>query len=138
MLNVVTGVFVNEATGVAQQERDLAIEEQLRTNDEAMLQFRRMFHEADEDESQALTWNEFKEHLEDERVKAYFRTLELQVDEAQCLFRLLDQDGDQTVSVDEFITGCLKYKGIARSLDVAAVRFDQRRTHGMLQRIDNR
>merc|ERR1719191_1318757 len=90
VLNVVTGVFVNDAMVVAGQDQELIIQEELSRTGSDVNEFIRMFHEADADGSGTVSWEEFTSHIEDERVKAYFKSLDLNIQDAEQLFVLLD------------------------------------------------
>lgn len=118
VLNVVTGVFVNEAMKMAASDQEFVIEEELARKGSDVNEFIRMFIEADADGSGTVSWAEFTEHMEDDRVKAYFKVLDLNVDEAQQLFDLLDSDNTGEVSIDAFVKGCVKLKGSAKSIDM--------------------
>merc|ERR1711870_43656 len=85
------------------------------------------FHEADTDKSGMLSWEEFSEHLQDDKVKAYFQALELDVSQARGLFKLLDIDGNNQVGLNEFLDGCMRLKGQAKSIDVNMLLYENRR-----------
>merc|ERR1711972_77013 len=76
------------------------------------------FQEADLDKSGTLSWEEFRAHLENQKVRAYFQTLDLDVSQAHVLFELLDADGSNSVTIDEFLDGCMRLKGQAKSIDL--------------------
>merc|ERR1711920_414159 len=61
---------------------------------------------------------------DEDEVQAYFAHLNLQVDRAWDIFRLIDFDKSGTVSLEEFVTGCLRLRGQARTVDVAQVTYD--------------
>merc|ERR1712187_142665 len=61
------------------------------------------------------------------RVKAYFRTLGLDISTAYHLFRLLDLDNSGTVSRSEFLMGCLRMRGSAKGVDVATLMYENKR-----------
>merc|ERR1711920_266120 len=79
------------------------------------------FQQADTDQSGQLSWDEFRTHLEDDHVKAYFQTLDLDIRKAHVLFDLLDTDKNGEVGIDEFLDGCLRLKGQAKALDLNLV-----------------
>jgi len=118
VLNVVTGAFVDSIRLVSSRDRDAVVEEELRRQNDYIAALHLIFHEADYDGSGTLTWEEFESHLQDFRVKAYFSTLELDVSHAKALFLLLDVDETNEVEIDEFVQGCLRLKGGAKSIDV--------------------
>merc|ERR1712193_331044 len=90
---------------------------------------KKVFEEADDDHSGNLSWSEFQEHIKDERVQAFFRALELDAAEAQGLFQLIDTDSDQTVHLNEFINGCIRLKGQAKSLDLVTLLHENKKVH---------
>jgi len=126
-LNVVTGVFVDSAFQMAQRDREVAVQEHLDKRNSYVKELKQIFLEADTDESGTLSWEEFKEHAADERVVAYLHSLELDGSQARGLFKLLDVDGDDEVDINEFVTGCLRFKGTAKSIDVCTLLYEVRR-----------
>merc|ERR1719235_3104707 len=88
LLNVVTGLFVEKALASALDDRDAVIQEQLAREESYANEVRRCFHEADEDGSGTISWNEFNAHLGDPRVQAYFKTLDIDAPEIRGLFKL--------------------------------------------------
>eukprot|EP00931_Biecheleriopsis_adriatica_P073339 TRINITY_DN47641_c0_g1_i1.p1 TRINITY_DN47641_c0_g1~~TRINITY_DN47641_c0_g1_i1.p1 ORF type:complete len:630 (+),score=105.82 TRINITY_DN47641_c0_g1_i1:275-1891(+) len=125
MLNVVTGIFVDSAVTTRTEDEvvDAFTDEMKRRCQEV----RRIFHEADADEQGSLTFNQFKEHLENPWVKAYFSGLEIDPGEAAIIFTLMDTNCNGRVSVDEFIDGTMKLKGSAKSVDLLGLMFDNAR-----------
>mmetsp|Transcript_62704 Transcript_62704/g.127741 ORF Transcript_62704/g.127741 Transcript_62704/m.127741 type:complete len:243 (+) Transcript_62704:2-730(+) len=124
VLNVVVGMFVETASAVAQRDHDVVVENEISRVQEYSENIKEFFTQADKDKSGELTWEEFSEHLKDERVKAYFASLELDVSQAKMLFHLLDIDGTGGIGVDEFVGGCMRLKGLARSIDVNMMIFE--------------
>jgi len=118
VMNIVIGTFVDQAWGVSQRDREATIARELANTKEYATNIRRFFFEADKDRSGMLSWEEFQKHLDDDRVKAYFQTLELDVSQARALFMLFDVDESHEVGIDEFICGCMRLKGTAKSIDV--------------------
>lgn len=123
MLNVVTGIFVDSA--VCTRTDDEVVQnwknDSQRTSDEV----RSIFQAADKDASGTMSYEELAEQLENPRVRAYFSGLDIDPSEAGIIFTLLDTDGDNAVTVDEFIQGTMRLKGCAKSVDIMALMFDQ-------------
>merc|ERR1712151_274418 len=92
-----------------------------------MSELKEIFNEADTDGSGSLTWEEFGYHLQDPRVQAYLATLELDVSEARGVFDMLDFKGVEEVSVEDFVAGCMKLKGHAKSIDVCTILYENRK-----------
>lgn len=119
-------MFVNEAMMMAGRDQEFIIDQELNRHDSDVNEFKRMFHEADEDESGTLSWDEFERHMDDPRVDAYFKTLDLNIPEAKQLFMLLDHDRTGEISIDEFVNGCSKFKGQARSIDIHCLMYESK------------
>jgi hypothetical protein len=118
VLNVVIGIFVSKAKDAADRDRDILTENRLREERDAMRRMRNIFREADTDGDNVLSWDEFSAYLQDNDAAVFFSSLGLDVNVAQALFVLLDVNDDDSVNIDEFVHGCLRLKGDARSIDV--------------------
>lgn len=131
VLNVVTGVFCQSAIENAQHDRELMVRDLLSNKqmyvDSVQDQFTAMFEIFDRDNSGEVTIEEFAAHIKDPRVQAYFALLDLDSSDAFTLFKLLDSDGSNVVDAEEFVEGCLRLKGGARSIDLAKLSNDNRR-----------
>lgn len=124
VLNAVAAVFVESAMQSSQRDRELLIREKLKDRDNYHRQMRNVFLEMDNDGTGTITLDEFERHLDDDRVKAYFDTLKLDVSDAKSLFLLLDEDRSGSVDIDEFITGCQELKGESRRLDMRLIQYE--------------
>lgn len=118
VLNVVMASFVESATQISRKDRELVTRNEMEKNMQYAQSIRRFFHEADEDGTGTLSWEEFEKYLQNDKVQAYFQSFELDVTQARTLFKLLDLDESNDVGIDEFIEGCMRMKGPARSIDV--------------------
>eukprot|EP00928_Gymnodinium_smaydae_P035988 TRINITY_DN25236_c0_g1_i1.p1 TRINITY_DN25236_c0_g1~~TRINITY_DN25236_c0_g1_i1.p1 ORF type:complete len:675 (-),score=133.85 TRINITY_DN25236_c0_g1_i1:13-2037(-) len=129
VLNVVTGVFVGNAQKASEFDTDHQVLEEITDRCKHIDSVQEVFFAADSDGSGELTWKEFETALGDPRIRAYFRFLKLDVEHfgPDKLFRLFDFDGDGNVDIDEFVMGCTKLRGHARSLDVAMMHHDLRK-----------
>lgn len=114
MLNLVTGVFVEGAQRIIKDDKD----------SDLVKQVCKMFIAADEDGSSGISWDEFEKHIDDPAMDSFFRSLELSRKDAKDLFRLLDCDNSGSLTVEEFVRGCMRLRGPARSVDLAALVYD--------------
>merc|ERR1712083_620830 len=64
-----------------------------------------------------IDWNEFRELLEDDLLRTWASTMDIDTDELEELFNHID-DGDGNISSEEFVAGVMKMKGQARSADL--------------------
>jgi hypothetical protein len=148
VLNVVTGAFVDSMRMVSERDHDHVVEVEMKRMKNLEMSMTKVFVEADTDGSNTLTWGEFETHLEDERVQAYFRSLEIDVTQARALFVLLDADGSDEVSIDSFVDGCMRMRGDAKSIDVNMLLYESHRffvrisefadfAEGMFEKLDS-
>lgn len=125
MFNVVTGVFVDSAVCV--RTGDEVVQgylDDLRNTTEEIKGF---FKEADMDGSGTLNWDEFQHHMQNPAVKAYFSGLDIDPEEAEIIFTILDGSKSQEIKIDDFVNGTMKLKGSASKLDLMALMYDQTR-----------
>jgi len=118
VLNVVVGHFVDNASRASEKDRDSVVKNELRQEKEYALKMQSIFRDADKDHDGQLSWTEFEEYLSNGTAAAYFSTAGLDANIARTLFLLLDVDDTDKVGIEEFIGGCMRLKGAARSLDV--------------------
>merc|ERR1712048_777859 len=83
-----------------------------------------LFNDMDQDGAGTIGLEQIQALLEDPRVQGYFTALGLDPNDTERLFKLIDDDGSGDVDVTEFLEGCLRLKGQARSIDVYAIMHD--------------
>lgn len=130
VLNVVTGVFCQTAIESAQHDRDLMMQSMLQNREEFLdrvkHQFGDMFQIFGEGGKDGVNFSEFESHINDPSVQAYLALMELNSADAWGLFQLLGNDETNSVDVEDFVDGCLRLKGGARSIDLALMRKENR------------
>jgi len=127
LLNVVTGAFIVTAVDVATKDRELVVKHEIKMLRSYLHKVTEFFNEADVDGSGMLSFEEFKRHLKDQHISAYFHSLGLDVSQAEMLFNLLDRDNSGTLTLDEFLGGCMRLKGPVKNLDVNVLIDENRR-----------
>jgi len=118
LLNIVTGIFVNDAVENAQMDRDVKMALEQERNKHHMEYLKVMFKDLDKDDKGFLTLEQFKSHLELAEVQALFSFLGLEVWDAVRLFEALDVDGSDELEIDEFVMGCMQLRGLAKNVDI--------------------
>jgi len=111
LTKVLTGVFVQQAKEATEHDKASIIESNLRT----------FFKGIDEDKSGYISKEEFSSHILDTQVNAYFSLLQMSTHDADKLFALIDRENYNKVEIEEFIDGCKRFKGYAKSIDMAAL-----------------
>lgn len=134
VLNVVTGAFVDSMRLVSEKDHDTVVDAEMKKVDTFRKDVTKMFLDADMDASGTLSWDEFEQHLQDERVGAFFRSLQIDTSQARALFLLLDIEESDEVPIEKFVQGCMRMRGDAKSIDVNMLLYE---TEKMLCKITN-
>merc|ERR1712151_1461709 len=92
VLNVITGVFCESAIEGAQADRELVVQKHMQKRKQYEDQLRALFKDIDTDESEHISLPEFVAHLGNEETRAFFASLEIEIETAWEIFQLLDQD----------------------------------------------
>jgi len=119
VMNVLTAIFVESASRISEIDRDLVIQEQISATSSSVDALKKVFRDADVDNTNLLNKQQFETHLRDSDVRAYLRFLELDVFEARGLFQMLDTQEKGVVDIDDFVVGMMRLKGAARGYDLA-------------------
>merc|ERR1712039_595881 len=121
VLNVVTGVFCQNALESAQQDLDMVLHSQLKAKNSYVERLQILFSSMDTDKSGELSPKELAEHLKDERVQSFFRAMDVDTDNIWRLWNLMDQDDSDILTFEEFVDGCLRLRGSATRIDVESL-----------------
>jgi len=121
LLNIVVGVIVENTLSAARNNEEKIKQEQDKEQKRTLEHLKDIFKLADEDGSGDLDRGEFFRCLSNPEVAKKMKLIQLPMDEAKNLFSVLDADGQGSLSIDEFIGGCLRLKGSAKSKDLLSV-----------------
>jgi Ca2+-binding EF-hand superfamily protein len=132
VLNIITGVFVDNAVETARTQREYLVQKEMELKEKWCQEMRKLFNEMDADGSGTLSLSEVKEFFNDDRVRSYFIALGLETQDAERLFLLLDEEETGDIDIDMFLNGCLRLKGTARSIDVYQLLQDYRKMNNRL------
>merc|ERR1712187_1069440 len=91
-------------------------------------ELRELFSNMSADEEGVITEEEFLAFSKHNQVKEYLDTLHIDISDARRLFNLLDPDASGSIPTEEFIEGCMRLKGPAKSIDIHSVLFEVRRS----------
>jgi hypothetical protein len=123
VLNILTGVFVENATKLSARDEDNMIMDELEVREAWKKSFRQIFQPVMDEEDGLITEAAFIYTVDDENVQALFAKLGVDVtpDNAKGLFAMLDFDHKGVISMDEFQSGIWRMHGEAKSIDMAQV-----------------
>merc|ERR1712079_470041 len=131
IMNILTGICVNNAHKAADDDMDLCTENVLK-NDENVVRLRKILVDGRKsngtvssldalDEGAKLTWPQLKVHLGDPRVRAYFKKIGLEPWHLRSFFQLLKAgDEEPAVDLDQFIRGCMRLRCNVKNIDLMA------------------
>ncbi|CAL1159234.1 unnamed protein product [Cladocopium goreaui] len=125
VLNVLTGVFCQSAIESAQNDHATAVQSMIANKEAHLTKVRALFNQLGTDERSVITYRQFEEKINSDEVREYFETLGLDVWDAWSFFKLLDRDGGGSVEIEEFLKGCLRFRGQARAIDIGQLIHDQ-------------
>jgi hypothetical protein len=137
LLNVFIGIFVESATQAANNDRDITMQRALDEQDVKVNQIRAIFVAEDGDGDNELKEKDLVRLLADTDLKSYLAAIELRPSEAHGLFKLLDVDNSGVVSIEEFLSGCIRLKGTARALEMATMLYEMNKVSRKLKVIES-
>eukprot|EP00931_Biecheleriopsis_adriatica_P102648 TRINITY_DN77592_c0_g1_i1.p1 TRINITY_DN77592_c0_g1~~TRINITY_DN77592_c0_g1_i1.p1 ORF type:complete len:618 (-),score=102.86 TRINITY_DN77592_c0_g1_i1:36-1850(-) len=136
MLNVVTGIFCQNAIEAASADREIATNAMIKNRQGMVEGLKHTFKQIDADDSNDFNIAEFESALEDERMLAFFQSIEVDVENAWDIFHLLDDDQDGSIDIEEFVSGCLKLRGSAKAVHLATMSYENKIARQQLKSIE--
>jgi len=118
LMSVISAVFVQQTMSVVQNDQDLMIQKKQKEADGYSRKLKTLFSALDKNTDNMLSCAEFDAVKEDADLKAWMSALDIEAGDLEGLFKLLDT-GDGMVSVEEFLMGAARVRGLAKSIDMA-------------------
>jgi len=136
VIRVISAIFLKDTLDEANNDAQHLVLDRLRKRAEYVERMEGVFNAIvdDDGESGTLTEKRLAEILANPKVKAYFSTLEIDVQEGAALFHLL-ANGRGEISLDDFISGIMRCKGPARAIDTFALQNDVKQLDGKLEKL---
>jgi len=126
-LNIIAGIFVNDAIEMAQQDREFIMQEEAKRNQAFEKELKELFVASDADKSGTLTVEEFIQAFEDPEMQHRFKQLGVELNDAKTLFEMLDIAVTDVLVIEEFVSMCLRAKTLTRPVDVQSFMQQTRR-----------
>jgi len=117
VVNVIRAVFITETNRVASEDDEVTIMKKKRAGEIYLAKVHDLFMELDNDGDGRVSQQEFMQLGEDKVLRSFLGSLDLDFNELEHLFHLLD-DGDGQVELAEFVYGVSMLRGAAKSIDV--------------------
>merc|ERR1712232_201192 len=121
VMNVIIGIFCHNAQEAFDQDRENVLEHQHNSKKRYVEALVELFHHLDIDASNKISAEEFELALEDNRMTHILASLDIERRDAIAIFEVLDNDGSGDIGMEEFITGCISFRGKAKAVQVEKV-----------------
>jgi len=121
LMNMILGVIVENTLQMQRNNEEKVKKMQEKQMNSVLAKLREVLESADEDGSGSLTQEEFAEALNNPEIANQLRLIDFPVDDPDEIFMLLDVEQDGELTTDEFIEGCMRMKGQAKSKDLLEV-----------------
>jgi len=118
LLNIVTGIFVNDALEMGGMDHDLRTQIEGQKRMRMVEELRQVFARLDTDQSGTVSKQEFSVFMDDPAGPALFSMYGLHVTDAIAVFEALDVDDNCELDIDEFVMGCMQLGGNAKTVDM--------------------
>jgi hypothetical protein len=129
-LNILTGLFVENAMKLAQPERDALALEDRKHSMEMAERLKSVCARFENDGDGMIELDEFVEMMKDEGILAQLRVLGIDVKDSYVFFKMLeDATHDSKVSIDDLVNGCLRMSGPASSFDLQRTLYENKARH---------
>mmetsp|Transcript_10796 Transcript_10796/g.30573 ORF Transcript_10796/g.30573 Transcript_10796/m.30573 type:complete len:260 (+) Transcript_10796:3-782(+) len=139
LMNILTGIFVNAAHQASALNREIAIDQTISTRkaivNELMRLFIEVFADCDQPEK-SLSWEEFESKFTDERIKAYFLSLDLDMSSVSKVYDVIDADGTGQIELEEFVEACVNFRGTAKAVDFVIMQRQVEKLAGQLDSVE--
>jgi hypothetical protein len=116
IVRIIGALFLKDTLANAANDADMAIADQLSKKASLVRKLEDLLTQMDSGGDGNISFQEFSELLSSPRAAAYFRLLDLQVWDIQSIWELLD-NGDGSLTRDEFVSGVMQIKGFGRQQD---------------------
>jgi len=129
VLNIITGIFVNESIESARKDHDLISQIESIRQRQILMDLQKLFKEIDIDDDGSITLEEFDLAVRDPEgsVRSIFLLLDIDVTDARAFFHMIDVDNSNKIEIDEFVMGCMHFRGNGHYLGIEALMQDQKK-----------
>jgi len=136
VMNILTGMIVEKSVRAAAPDREqLVLQQRVRSRQDAY-EFRNAWKMLDHNRSGTISWRAFKVHMESEAMVAYMASLGLEVHEVELFFHMVAGSSSASVTIDQFVEGCLQMKGNATGIAMQCQLFETNQLRAHLTRFE--
>lgn len=118
VVNTVTALFVENTIATANKDFACSIQNELEKKEEYLESLRLLFEEMDEWGTGEVSLEQFERQIENPKLVAFFASLEIEITDATHFFEMLSEYGQKSVTLENFVTGCIRMRGQALAVDL--------------------
>jgi len=128
IMNILTGIAVNNANRAAEDDFDLSFHEERSKHKTVISSLKNIFHSADTRGEGSITWSDVDKHLRDQQVRALFKKIDLDPWHLKTFFDMMgseEADEEPSIQIDSFIRGCMRLRCTVKNIDLMASRHEE-------------
>jgi hypothetical protein len=132
LINILTGLFVENAMKLAEPDRQALYAERARARHQQIRELEKIVKDIDTSGSGRIGNEDFKRAMRDPRgkLRTYLGANGIHDRDAARFYRMLQSaDFSKSVDIDHFVQGCMSLEGAAQSLDLQAVMVELKHLH---------
>lgn len=133
LMNIITGIFVEFAVSSAHNDKDEVIAEEISLQTHSTKELLRLFKLADCNDDGTISSAEFLKVMERPEVRAIFARMDVEVSKAFGIFKLLDKESKDALTPEEFVTGVIRLKGNAKTIDLVTLMHENKKIIKMIK-----
>jgi len=128
VLNVITGVFVDNATKLTAKDEENMLQEEIDKRREWFIAVELLFTSV-ADGTGLVTLERFHDLIDDIEAQAAFSKIGISLDVVNVdnFFKMLDFDNSGSIDIEEFVAGIEMYHGSAKRIDVSRIMHQTRK-----------
>ena len=132
-------MFVDHAMKWSQSDNQNMIAEHRNQELQDAARLRHLCQAIDLDNCGRISWEDFEVYVSDESALIQMASLGLEIHDAKTFFDMLTGvAGDRYVDIDTFVTGCMRMKGPATSIDMLSMAYEITLMHRQSNRIEKK
>jgi hypothetical protein len=123
ILNILTGICVNNANRAAEDDFDLSFHAERSKHKNVIQGLKNIFHAGDTRGEGTVTWTDLDKHLHDPQVRALFKKIDLETFHLKSFFDMMgadEADEEPSIQIDSFIRGCMRLRCTVKNIDLMA------------------
>jgi len=133
LLNVLVGVFCEQANQASALDQDLIVQAKKAQLRNFLVAMRNLFKDIDKDENGFVTWDEFRDHIRSDHVMTYLLAKGLNLFDASFLFNLLGEEAEGKTDLPTFVYIMMRLTGNAKSTDLIMLLHESRQQNKILK-----